>query len=110
YAGYQPVLVPASPALSASPAVPLFPTETGARVVNGQGYTRIRPRESAPATAPQFQSAGGDSGGGRASGSSAGSSSGGSSGSSSSGVSSQGYSGGSSGSSGGDTGRTAQPR
>jgi hypothetical protein len=72
------------------------------RVVDGLGYTRVRPRESEPTTASRSGSgpiAGGDSG------SSSSSSSSGSSGASS--VSSGGFS---SGASSSDTGRTAQPR
>jgi len=72
------------------------------RVVDGLGYTRVRPRESEPSTASRQSgapTAAGDSG------SSSSSSSSGSSGSSS--VSSQGFS---SGGSSSDTGRTAQPR
>jgi uncharacterized membrane protein YgcG len=65
------------------------------RVVDGLGYTRVRPRETGTA---HFY------GGGEGSPSSGGS---GSSSGSSGGVSSQGYS---SGGSGGDSGRTAQPR
>jgi hypothetical protein len=76
------------------------PSGTG-RVVDGLGYTRVRPRESEPTTASrQGGTVGGDSGS-----SSSSSSSSGSSGASS--VSSGGFS---SGSSSSDTGRTAQPR
>jgi uncharacterized membrane protein YgcG len=74
------------------------PSGTG-RVVDGLGYTRVRPREPEPTTASR-QGGGGDAGS-----SSSSSSSSGSSGSSS--VSSGGFS---SGSSSSDTGRTAQPR
>ena len=88
------------------------PQPSGAgRVVDGLGYTRVRPREPEPAvrntgsTASTFAGAG--SGPAPSSGSS-GSSSSGSSGSSSGGASSGGSS--SSGSSSGDTGRTAVPR
>jgi uncharacterized membrane protein YgcG len=73
------------------------------RVVDGLGYTRVRPRESEPTTASRQGSgpiAGGESGS-----SSSSSSSSGSSGASS--VSSGGFS---SGASSSDTGRTAQPR
>ena len=74
------------------------------RVVNGRGYTQVRPRESEPAPVRT-------SGNGNSNGSSAGWS-GGNTGSS--GVSSQGYSGGSSGGSAGSSGdsgaRTAVPR
>jgi len=83
--------------------IPDRPTASGSgRVVDGLGYTRVRPRETEPAPAPRQ---GSDA-------SSAGSSS--SSGSSGSTVTSQGFSSGGSssgGSSGGDGGgRTAQPR
>jgi uncharacterized membrane protein YgcG len=78
------------------------PSGTG-RVVDGQGYTRIRPRETAaaddrPNTSRTSSLPSGDSGG---------SSSGSSSGTASS---SGGYSSGGSGGGGGDTGRTAVPR
>lgn len=72
------------------------PSGTG-RVVDGHGYTRVRPREVE--SAGRAGTGGGDS--------SPGGSSSGQSGSSGGGVSGQGYSGGSAGSSGG---RTAQPR
>lgn len=72
------------------------PSGTG-RVVDGLGYTRVRPREVDGGS--RAGSGGGDGG------SSSGGSSSGQSGSSGGGVSGQGYSGG-----GGDTGRTAQPR
>jgi hypothetical protein len=72
------------------------------RVVDGLGYTRVRPRESEPSTASRQ---GGATTGTGDAGSSSSSSSSGSSGSSS--VSSQGFS---SGGSSSDTGRTAQPR
>jgi uncharacterized membrane protein YgcG len=72
------------------------------RVVDGQGYTRVRPREPEPSTASRQGGTPGVSGD---SGSSSSSSSSGSSGASS--VSSGGFS---SGASSGDTGRTAQPR
>jgi hypothetical protein len=68
------------------------------RAVDGQGYTRVRPREVEPAGGSNT----GGSGGGGSTASSSGSSGGGSGGS----VSSQGFSGGG----GGDGGRTAQPR
>jgi hypothetical protein len=83
-------------------AVPTTPQPSGTgRAVDGQGYTRVRPRETASGDG------GGRSGtqardGGGSSGASSGSSSGGST------VSSGGFSSG--GSSGGDGGRTAQPR
>ena len=72
------------------------------RVVDGQGYTRVRPRDAEPAVAGRTDggSAAASSGGGSSSSSSGGSSGGG-------GVSSQGFS---SGGGGGDGGRTAQPR
>ncbi len=96
YSYYGPGYVIVDPG-QGGPAEPQ-PSGSG-RVVDGRGYTRVRPRETTPAD-----------GGGRFTGSSGESSSGGSSsssgGSSSGGVSTQGYSGG--GSSGGD--RTAQPR
>jgi hypothetical protein len=83
--------------------VPDRPSGRG-RAVDGQGYTRVRPRESEPAVASRSGngSSGGNSSGGTSS-SSSGSSGGGS-------VSSQGFSNG--GSSGGSDsgGRTAQPR
>jgi hypothetical protein len=76
------------------------PQPSGAgRVVDGRGYTRVRPRETSPGNAGGSPT--GSSGQSTSSGGSGGSSSG-----SSGGVSTQGYSGG--GSSGG--GRTAQPR
>lgn len=77
---------------------------TEGRVVNGRGYTQVRPREAEPTPIRS-----GNVGNGGAFDSGGGSSSGGGT----SGVSSQGYSGGgsSSGSSGGDSGaRTAVPR
>lgn len=73
------------------------------RVVNGRGYTQVRPRNPDPA--PSRVSGRGDGSAAGYSGASSGSSSGGSSG-----VSSQGYSGSSSGSSSGDSGRTAVAR
>jgi hypothetical protein len=79
---------------------PNQPSGSG-RVVDGQGYTRVRPRE--PDAIVTSRPGGGTSAGSGDSGSS--SSSSGSSGSSS--VSSGGFS---SGASSGDTGRTAQPR
>jgi hypothetical protein len=80
--------------------VPQQPSGRG-RVVDGQGYTRVRPRDAEPATPGSTASSSGGGGGSSTSSSSGGSSSGG-------GVSSQGFSSG--GSSGGDGGRTAQPR
>jgi hypothetical protein len=79
--------------------VPNRPSGQG-RVVDGQGYTRVRPRDSEPAVAVQSggSSTASSSGGGSSS-SSGGSSGGGS-------VSSQGFSSGG----GGDGGRSAQPR
>jgi hypothetical protein len=76
------------------------------RVVDGQGYTRVRPRDNDPAIAvnPGGRATASSSGGGASS--SGGSSSSGSSGGGS--VSTSGFSSG--GSSGGDGGRTAQPR
>jgi hypothetical protein len=75
------------------------------RVVDGQGYTRVRPRESEPATArnPGGSTTSSTGGGSSSSGSSGGGSV------STSGFSSGGGGGGGS-SSGGDGGRTAQPR
>ena len=73
------------------------------RVVDGQGYTRVRPRDNGPAVAVRTGDSGGStvsSSGGGASSSSGGSSGGGS-------VSTSGFS---SGGGGGDGGRTAQPR
>jgi hypothetical protein len=75
--------------------IPDRPSGNG-RVVDGQGYTRVRPREVEPTTA---SNPGGGGTGGSSAGSSGGSSGGGS-------VTSQGFSGGG----GGDGGRTAQPR
>jgi uncharacterized membrane protein YgcG len=73
------------------------------RVVDGQGYTRVRPRESEPAVASRGSAPSGSSSssGGGSSSSSSGSSGGGS-------VSSSGFSSGGGG--GGDGGRSAQPR
>ena len=91
--------------------VNLEPQPTGtARAVDGQGYTRIRPREATPDTDGPITR--GSVVNGSSSGSTASSSSGGSSGTASSGG---GYSNGgggstSSGGGGGDSGRTAQPR
>ena len=90
---------------------PNRPSGSG-RVVDGLGYTRVRPREPESTAATQIPGSPG------ASGASASSSSGSSSGGSSSGgstVSSQGFSNGggggsNSGGGGGDSGRTAQPR
>lgn len=83
-------------------------TERGdGRVVNGRGYTQVRPRESEPApTRSSRDGVNGSSAGW------SGSSAGGNSGVSSQGYSGGGASGGSSGSSGssGDSGRTAVPR
>jgi hypothetical protein len=79
--------------------VPARPSGLG-RVVDGQGYTRVRPRESEPASPGGSPGASGGSGGGSSSSSGGGSSGGGS-------VSSSGFS---SGGGGGDGGRTAQPR
>jgi hypothetical protein len=78
------------------------PSGTG-RVVDGQGYTRVRPREVTAASGDGSGRNGGSSSGTSSTGSSGGSSSGGSSGG---GVTGQGYSGGA----GSDSGRTAQPR
>ncbi|HLG58864.1 MAG TPA: hypothetical protein VI485_26195 [Vicinamibacterales bacterium] len=72
------------------------------RVVDGQGYTRVRPRESEPTSASNQPV------GVASSGSSSGGSPGGTV--SSQGFSNGGSSGGSGGGSGGDGGRTAQPR
>ncbi len=84
------------------------PQPSGAgRVVDGQGYTRVRPRETAAAEATR-QSGGGS--GGTTSTASAATSSSSGSGSSSSGGGSVSPQGASSGGSGGDAGRTAQPR
>jgi len=84
--------------------------DVDARVVNGVGYTRVRPRQPVPmpVTAGGVVDRSGGSGGTSSGGSSGGSNSGGSSG-----VSTGGYSsgGGASGASGGsDSGRTAVPR
>jgi hypothetical protein len=82
---------------------PIEPTSHG-RVVNGRGYTQVRPRNPEPTVSRN--------GGSRGDGSAAGYSGGGSSGGSS-GVTSSGYSNGTSGggsSSGGDGGRTAVAR
>lgn len=78
-------------------AAPARPSGAG-RVVDGQGYTRVRPREAEVSTRGQTASTDG------------GSSSGGSSSSSSGGGGSVSTGGFSSGASGGDGGRTAQPR
>jgi uncharacterized membrane protein YgcG len=82
--------------------VPDRPSGQG-RVVDGQGYTRVRPRDTGPAVAvnPGGGSTASSSGGGGASSGSSGGSSGGG------GVSTSGFS---SGGGGGDGGRTAQPR
>ena len=95
--------VPVAPPVVVAPGDP----DANGRVVNGEGYTRVRPREADPVR--------GNAGGGTidrsGSGSSGGSDSGGSS--SGGGVSTGGYSGGSSGASGGSSGgggRTAVPR
>jgi hypothetical protein len=66
------------------------------RVVDGLGYTRVRPRETAPAVATGQSGATSSASGGSSSSSGGGA------------VSAQGYSSGSSG--GGDSGRSAQPR
>ena len=86
---------------------PAEPDDPGGRVVNGAGYTRVRPREPVPLPA----TAGGvvDRSGGSSGRSSGGSDSGGSGGVSSGGYSSGGGSGGSSGA-GSSGGRTAVPR
>jgi uncharacterized membrane protein YgcG len=83
-------------------ALPVQPSGRG-RVVDGQGYTRVRPRDDEPAVATHAGGVSTTSSGG---GSSTSSSSGGSSGGGS--VTSQGFSGGGGG--GGDGGRSAQPR
>lgn len=106
YGGYYPyypgggwVVVDPNP-----PSGPVAPSYEG-RVVNGRGYTQVRPRESEPA--PRISNGGNGTSSGQR-------------GASSGGVSSQGYSGGSSsgssgsnessGSSGSSGGRTAVPR
>jgi hypothetical protein len=71
------------------------------RVVDGQGYTRVRPRDNEPAVANPGGGSTASSSGGGGSSSGGGSSGGGS-------VSTSGFSGGGGG--GGDGGRTAQPR
>jgi hypothetical protein len=86
-------------------SIPMRPSGQG-RVVDGQGYTRVRPREDDAAATPR---AGGlattsSSGGGSSAPSSSGSSGGGST------VSSQGFSSGGGGGGGDSGGRTAQPR
>lgn len=73
------------------------------RVVNGQGYTRVRPRAPEPALAGVVDRTGGSSG--RSGGSDSGNSGGGSGG-----VTSGGYSGGGASSGGDSGGRTAVPR
>jgi len=71
----------------------------GGRVVDGLGYTRVRPRETTPASSTSMRTSGDSSIGSASSSSSSSGSSGG--------ATSQGYTGGAS---SGDTGRTAQPR
>ena len=96
---------------------PNRPSGSG-RVVDGLGYTRVRPRESEPTGSTQTSVSGisassagsSSSGGGGSTVSSQGFSSGGSSGSSSGGGSSSSGGGSSSSGGGGDGGRTAQPR
>ena len=87
--------------ISVNPGTDTGTPQVEGRVVNGRGYTQVRPRESEPA--PTRTGSNGSSAG--------------SSGSGSNGVSSQGYSGGSSGGSSGSSGssgdsgaRTAVPR
>jgi hypothetical protein len=96
---------------------PVPPQDSGnGRVINGVGYTRVRPREAQTADSDGGRSGTASSGratsGGysQGSGSSTSSSDGGSSGGSSSGSSGGSSSGGSSGGSDGGGGRTAQPR
>ena len=88
--------------------VPNQPSGQG-RVVNGQGYTRVRPRESEPTVGtrgnPGLVSSGGSSSGGGSSSSSSGSSGGGGGS-----VTSSGFSSGGGGGGGDGGGRTAQPR
>jgi uncharacterized membrane protein YgcG len=104
YDGYYP-WVSVGPTVGPTGSVPSGPQPEG-RVINGRGYTQIRPREAEPTI---------NAGRGYTSGS-GGTSSGSSSGGGSSGVSSGGYSSGSSGSSGGSSsgggggGRTAVSR
>jgi hypothetical protein len=89
-------------------SVPDRPSGAG-RVVDGQGYTRVRPRDSEPASASTVGVSGSGSRSGGGSGGTV-SSQGFSNGGSSSGSSGGSSGGGSGGGSGGDGGRTAQPR
>jgi hypothetical protein len=86
-------------------AIPDRPSGQG-RVVNGQGYTRVRPRDEPAIVRSGNGSTASSSGGGGGGGSSS-SSSGGSGGGS---VSTSGFSSGGGGGGGSDGGRTAQPR
>jgi hypothetical protein len=103
YNGYYPTTYGGWVALDPNAVSPA--TSTEGRVVNGRGYTQVRPREAEPSPVRSGNVGNGaahDGGGSSSSGSGG-----------TSGVSSQGYSGGSSGgsSSGGDSGaRTAVPR
>jgi hypothetical protein len=106
WAGYGMPYYPLAGFVTIDRAAPLPTESTGAaRLVNGAGYTQIRPREAEPVIS-STDSRSTRSGGSSSPGSS--SSSGGSaSGDSSAGASSGGYS---SGGSSSDTGRTAEPR
>jgi hypothetical protein len=109
YGGYYPGYYPGGGLIGggSAPTTPPVTSSGSGRVVNGRGYTQVRPRDPEPASARSR----GDGGNGSSAGWS-GNNGGASSGTS--GVSSQGYGGGSSsgsGSSSGDSGgRTAVPR
>lgn len=104
YGGYYPGYGGGWIVVDPNPGTPVTPVAEG-RVVNGRGYTQVRPRDAEPSPGRSGRVGNGaayDGGGSSSSG-----------GGGTSGVSSQGYSGGSSGggSSGGDSGaRTAVPR
>jgi hypothetical protein len=98
WAGYGWAVVNPGPVGGTAQGTSLGGAEPG-RVVNGAGYTRVRPREAEPAhTAGGVNGTSGEPGGGSGSSNSGGST----------GVSGSGYSGG--GASGGNSGRTAVPR
>ena len=80
------------------------PEDSNGRVVNGLGYTRVRPREPEPRVTGSFVDRSDGSDAGRAGGSGTGSSGGGS------GATSGGYTSGSGGGASGGSGRTAVPR
>lgn len=100
YGGGYPIVV--DPGGGGGGSIPPVRPSGAGRVVDGSGYTRVRPREVDPTPSPRGASAGIASSG---SPSTPSGSSGGNGGS----VSTQGFSGGGGGG-GGDTGRTAQPR